>query len=257
MTATGSRNTSDQEITPGSGAPQPGTDSPVEDWFGQSVAEDAELADKLVDAVGFEEAERQFEAQAHGQQRQETRHGDRIDPHQGEHAYQSEASDHSEANDEVDRLLAVYLRDHHAAAAAGVALVRRIHTNNLGSEFEHDLGNLVTEIERDAERLDAAMTALAVEPSRTKDVVARTGEFVARLKANGHLVQYSPTSRVLELEALIAAITAKRGLWRALGAAKPDILESSDLKTLLAGAEQQLAVGEQLHGRAVRIAFRG
>lgn len=227
MTAPGSRNTSDQEITPGSGAPQPGADSPVEDWFGQSVAEDAELADKL------------------------------IDPHQGEHAYQREASDHSEANDEVDRLLTVYLRDHHAAAAAGVALVRRIHTNNLGSEFEHDLGNLVTEIERDAERLDAAMTALAVEPSRTKDVVARTGEFVARLKANGHLVQYSPTSRVLELEALIAAITAKRGLWRALGAAKPDALESSDLKTLMAGAEQQLAVGEQLHGRAVRIAFRG
>ena len=48
------------------------------------------------------------------------------------------------------------------------------------------------------------MTALGVEPSRTKDVAEpRPGEFIARLKANGHLVHYSPTSKdVLEASKL-------------------------------------------------------
>lgn len=259
MTAHDSYDERDDDIRPGSGAPRPGTDSPVEDWFGQSVAEDAELADKLVDAVGMDEAERQFEAQAHGKQRQETRHGDRIDPHQGEHAYQRGDAGRSHGHDaptDAQRLLGVYLRDHHAGAVAGVALVRRTHHNNIGSEFEHELRDLVGEIERDAERLDAAMTALGVEPSRTKDVAARAGEFIARLKANGHLVQYSPTSRVLELEALTAGIKAKGGLWRALGAAKQDTLGASELQTLSDRADRQLAVADDLHDRAVRIAFQ-
>ena len=64
-----------------------GRDSRVEDWFGQSVERDAELADRLTDEVGPERAEELFEQVSDGREEQAARHGDRIDPEQGERAY--------------------------------------------------------------------------------------------------------------------------------------------------------------------------
>jgi hypothetical protein len=72
--------------------PEPGTDSKVEDWFGQSVERDAELADELSEKLPPEEAEKAFEEQASGEAEQEARHGDVIDPEQGESAYRDDAS---------------------------------------------------------------------------------------------------------------------------------------------------------------------
>lgn len=72
--------------------PEPGTDSQVQDWMGQSVDEDSELADELVAEHGEEKAEELFDQQADGEQTQEARHGDSIDPEQGESAYQSSES---------------------------------------------------------------------------------------------------------------------------------------------------------------------
>ena len=45
--------------------------STVDDWFGQNVARDAELADRLVDEEGGDDAaaEERFEREATGQQR--------------------------------------------------------------------------------------------------------------------------------------------------------------------------------------------
>jgi hypothetical protein len=68
--------------------PEPGTDSRVEDWFGQSVERDAELADRLVDELGDQEAEAVFDELATGEAQQDARHGDEIDPDQGRSAYQ-------------------------------------------------------------------------------------------------------------------------------------------------------------------------
>jgi hypothetical protein len=161
----------------------------------------------------------------------------------------------TETTADAQHLLSVYLRDHHAAAGAGLALARRCHQNNLDSEFEHDLGELVAQIESDSEQLSTAMAALGVEPSRTKALAACLGEYVGRLKANGRLFDYSPASRVLELEGLIAGINAKRQLWRTLGAAEQDALDRSELETLASRADQQCAVAERLHGRAASIAF--
>jgi hypothetical protein len=67
--------------------PEPGTDSRVEDWFGQSVARDAELADELTERLGEERAAEVFEEQASGREEQEARHGDHIDPDGGRSAY--------------------------------------------------------------------------------------------------------------------------------------------------------------------------
>ncbi len=66
-----------------------GTDSRVEDWFGQSVERDAELADELTEQEGLDdkEARRRFEQEAAGESEQDARHGERIDPDQGRSAY--------------------------------------------------------------------------------------------------------------------------------------------------------------------------
>jgi hypothetical protein len=70
---------------------EPGTDSRVEDWFGQSVARDAELADKLTEDLGETDAEASFDEQATGRDEQGARHGAQIDPDQGRSAYRDEA----------------------------------------------------------------------------------------------------------------------------------------------------------------------
>ena len=69
---------------------EPGEDSRVEDWFGQSVDRDADLADRLTDELGEDRAEQAFEDRATGRAEQEARHGERIDPEQGESAYRDE-----------------------------------------------------------------------------------------------------------------------------------------------------------------------
>jgi hypothetical protein len=68
--------------------PEPGTDSRVEDWFGQSVERDAELADRLTDDLDDAAAEAAFDELASGEAEQAARHGDTIDPDQGRSAYQ-------------------------------------------------------------------------------------------------------------------------------------------------------------------------
>lgn len=69
--------------------PEPGKDSRVEDWHGQSVKRDTELAEELVDEHGEDRAEEIFEERADGEETQEKRHGDTIDPEQGESAYKN------------------------------------------------------------------------------------------------------------------------------------------------------------------------
>jgi hypothetical protein len=70
--------------------PEPGTDSKVEDWMGQSVDRDAELADELSEQLPLDEAERAFDERATGRQEQEARRGEHVDPEQGESAYRDD-----------------------------------------------------------------------------------------------------------------------------------------------------------------------
>jgi hypothetical protein len=67
-----------------------GQDSRTTDWFGQNVERDAQLAEELVEEHGAQEAERRFEQQAEGREREEGRRGEHVDPDQGEAAYRDE-----------------------------------------------------------------------------------------------------------------------------------------------------------------------
>jgi hypothetical protein len=54
--------------------------STVEEWFGQSVDRDRELAEELSEELPPEEAEAEFDRRAEGEEEQERRHGDHLDP---------------------------------------------------------------------------------------------------------------------------------------------------------------------------------
>ena len=118
------------------------------------------------------------------------------------------------------RFVEIYVGDHRGGAAAGLALARRCLRRNAGSALGDALRDLVREIEEDAQTLDAIATRLAVRPAPVKQLLGRAAELVGRAKLNGRLTGYSPLSRLLELEALIAGIEAKRQLWLSLEASQ-------------------------------------
>jgi hypothetical protein len=156
---------------------------------------------------------------------------------------------------DTKRRLAVYLQDHDAGAQAGVALIRRCQDSNRDTEFGTGLADLARETDEDRKSLRSIMEQLDVQPSRVKELVGNAAEFVARLKTNGHLVRYSPSSRVVELEAIAAAFAMKRNLWRALAAAGPSAVSRAELDQLIERATDQFERALVLHERAAALAF--
>jgi hypothetical protein len=115
-----------------------------------------------------------------------------------------------------DRLLDIYLDDHHAAAGAFLQVARRARLANPEGELAAFFDRLVGELTEERRELERMMRELGLRPSRAKDVVAGAAAQLGRLKLNGRVRGYSPLSRVLELEGLEAGVTGKLALWRTL-----------------------------------------
>lgn len=159
--------------------------------------------------------------------------------------------------DVSNRLLEIYLADHLAAGAAGLALARRSAGSNAGKETGRFLRDLAAEIGEDHRTLRRVMAQLSFEGSRLKELVALAGEKVARLKPNGQVRGYSPLSRLLELETLSVGISGKLALWRSLEQL-PEVAErlpGIDLTQLVKRAERQRAELEEHRIAAARQAF--
>ena len=156
-----------------------------------------------------------------------------------------------------DRLLEIYLADHLAASAAGVALARRSAQSNAGTVLGEALRRLVAEIEDDRRTLQAIVAALGFRESKAKGAVAWFGEKIGRLKLNGQVRGYSPLSRVLELEALSVGVAGKLALWQSLqsvpafGARLPDF----NFDQLAERARRQRAEIEEYRVEAARETF--
>ena len=144
----------------------------------------------------------------------------------------------------TSRLLRIYLQDHHAASAGGVALARRA----LGPHHP-----LAIQIARDRETLEDVLRQLAVKPSAIKIGVVRVAERAGRLKLNGTLFERSPLSRVVELETLVVGVRGKEALWTALQRA--DVPLRDDLEALAESARGQAAELEALRLSAAARAF--
>ena len=72
------------------------------------------------------------------------------------------------------------------------------------------------------------------------------GERVARLKPNGHLFRRSALSDLVEIEALVDAVNAKRTGWKALAASAASI-EKNQVAELISRADDQLERLRSIH----------
>jgi hypothetical protein len=115
----------------------------------------------------------------------------------------------------------------------------RFRLVNDGTPFADAIEALLPQLEADATTLDDVARVLGVRGDPFKIGAARAGEMLGRLKFNGQLRGYSPLSRVLELEGLMAGIEAKRQLWKALKAAHRPELADFDFTTLATQAGEQ------------------
>lgn len=145
----------------------------------------------------------------------------------------------------TSRLLRIYLQDHHAASAGGVALASRA----LGPHHP-----LAQQIGRDRETLERIMRQLSIPPSALKVGIVRVAELMGRLKLNGRIFERSPLSGVVELETLVVGVRGKEGLWTSLQRAGVS-LEDVDLEALVESARAQGAELETLRLNAAARAF--
>jgi hypothetical protein len=140
-----------------------------------------------------------------------------------------------------DRYLRIYLNDH----LAGSEIAGRLAKRALRQNPEGPLGDFLRvfdhEVEEDRESLIRLMGLLDIPRDPVKLAGAWTAEKLGRLKFNGHLVGYSPLSRVEELEFLSLGVEGKRLLWALLEAlsATDGRLQGFDFGTLIKRAEVQ------------------
>ena len=158
-----------------------------------------------------------------------------------------------------EKLLRIYLQDHHAGSMTGTELARRIRGNNKGNEYGEAMAKIADEIAADQKALESIMDDLGFGPDKIKDIGAWALEKAGRLKLNGQITGYSPLSRVVELEGLMTGITGKIGLWVALLQIAPDEpkLDAARLERLRERGESQRVTVEGLRERAAHEAFAG
>ena len=147
--------------------------------------------------------------------------------------------------------LRIYLSDHRAAATAECALAARFAKSNRGSPFEDAARQLSDDLAEDAAALDRVIDHLGVTVNPARRVAAALGERVGRLKLNGQLRGYSPLSRLVEIEALLAAVAVKRALWATLRKVAGSIdLGGVDLQAMATRADEQRTRLTDLHREA-------
>jgi hypothetical protein len=157
----------------------------------------------------------------------------------------------------ADHLLGVYLRDHFAGAAAGLALAERCQRANDDNSLGAVMAEIAAELAADRDGLRTIMDTLDVSEDPLKAALGHAAEVVGRLKSNGVFTHYSPSSRVIELEGLLAGIDAKRNLWHSLrlAAATRPALDIGALDQLIERASSQRDRLQAEHERAARTAF--
>lgn len=143
-------------------------------------------------------------------------------------------------DDSPRALLRIYLNDHLAAAAGGIRLARRVERSNRGTELGTYLKTFAEELEDDRQQLEEAIHRAEVPVNNVKRTAMVVAEIAGRVKPNGRLRGYSALSRLVELEALIAGVVMRKGLWQTLRN-RPNfaVLPDDDLVRCIERAERQ------------------
>ena len=140
-----------------------------------------------------------------------------------------------------------YLRTHEAGARAGSDLFHRAARNQRQKPYADALRQIAVEVEQDLGALRQLMRSLGTTPNPLLGGAAQLAERLGRLKPNGQLVRRSPLSDLVEVEACLNAVGAKRAGWQALSAAGiqarvelPGGSQPVTVETLLGRAEDQI-----------------
>ena len=142
--------------------------------------------------------------------------------------------------------LAIYLRNHEAAASAGGDLFARMARAQADRPWGPVLVEVAAEVTRDVATLRGLLRDRGVRPGVLSSLALRAGERVGRLKPNGHLVRRAPLSDLVEVEAGLDAVHAKACGWRALRAV-PGLALPSTSTTSSRRAETQLTRMRAVH----------
>ena len=140
-----------------------------------------------------------------------------------------------------NRYLELYLRNHFVAAQGGLDLFHRASRGHSDPDVRRQLVQLAAEVAEDRAALLGILDDFAVPRSRLQERLASVAETLGRLKPNGAVLRRSPLSDVFELEALEAAVNAKRLGWVCLRhlAHHDDRLDPRQLETLVQRAQDQ------------------
>lgn len=114
-------------------------------------------------------------------------------------------------------MLHSYMQDHHAGAAAGIDLFRRLAKDHEDPQVREIVSRIGDETEEDLRSLEELMTLVGTSPSKLKDLPARAGgKKLAQLKPYQRAADRSPLSDLTELEALTLAVAGKKLGFKAL-----------------------------------------
>lgn len=153
--------------------------------------------------------------------------------------------------------LAIYLNDHLAGSTLGVELVKRAAGSNEDSSYGPELRRLTGEIEEDRDSLLRVIEELGFSKDRLKVTGGWVAEKLGRLKLNGSLLEYSPLSRLIEIEGLYLGVTGKLALWENLKASLGDRVGDVDLAALAERATSQRTRLADLRTQAAAEALGG
>jgi hypothetical protein len=170
----------------------------------------------------------------------------------------SEASlrnpNHTKAVESLDgRLLAVYLRDHHALLVALRELARRMQAGPRPDEQRAFADEVYRAADDDRACVETSLARLDSAPSRTRHAAVWAAERLGRLKLNGRVLRPSPLSAVTELEGCRLLLESDRAAWSGLAHVGIGPADASDRARR---AERLLATAEDLRLAALRAATR-
>lgn len=154
----------------------------------------------------------------------------------------------------MSKPIAIYLRNHEAAARGGVDHFRRIARTQRARPWVKELTDLHAQVRKDLDQLQRLMRELGIRPDPLTGTAMRLAEKIGRAKPNGRLISRSPLSDLIEIEAAQDAVHAKSAGWRALISAelRPT---SVNLDDLLHRAERQRDRLIDVHAEAARRAI--
>ena len=150
-------------------------------------------------------------------------------------------------------MLHTYMQDHHAGAAAGLDLFRRVAESHNDPDVREAVKRIADETVEDLTGLEELMTLAGTSPSPLKDLPARAAEKVGQLKPNRRVSERSPLSDLVELEALTMAVTGKKMGFRALLEIEDARLPTPTLQNLFDRAERHARELEELRARCAGV----